>query len=252
MNELKPRVGWEKLAARGLFIGIGLALTLALAMCPPTIGQQKPRVKIPETPHLAFVQEIVRELAAVEEIRNKGEQELKDDPSSTFANMIHSGTLFKLELGSQVGMLEHMRLDDPYDTIIPNLIGFYKGKIQVWQEMSDIGGQFIGGPKPGVDYQKLVAKVPELRARLDYIDESIFESGPLIFSTLIDLKKTNSKGKTDHLLITKDERKDLIDTINTDFGTKVDDKNQNYMVSTAAIIKSYLLKDFKSADEPWD
>jgi hypothetical protein len=252
MNGLKPRLGWEKLAASGLFIGLGLAVTLALAMCPPTIGQQKSTVIIPETSHLAFVQEVVRELAAVEEIRSRGEQELKDDPNSTFANMIHSGTLFKLELGSQVRTLERMRLDHPYDTIIPNLIGFYRAKIQVWQEMSEIGGQFIGGPKPGVDYQKLEAKVPELRARLDYIDQSIFESGPLVFSTLINLKRTNSKGQADHLLVTNDERKDLIDTINTDFGTKVDDKNQNYIVSTAAIIKSYLLKDFKSSDEPWD
>lgn len=252
MNELRPRLGWEKVAAHGLLIGIGLALIFAFAMCPPTIGQQKPPLKIPETSHLAFVQEIVRELAPVEEIRSKGEKELNDDPDSTFANMIHSGTLFKLELGSQIKMLERMRLDEPHDALIPNLMGLYKAKIQVWQDMGAIGGQFVGGPRPGVDYQKLEAKIPELRARLDYIDQSIFESGPIVFSTLIDLNKTNSKGQADHLLITKDERKKLIDTINADFGTEVDEKNQNYIVSTAAIIKSYLLKDFKSSDDPWD
>lgn len=225
---------------------------IALAVCPLTSAQQKPPVKIPETSHLVFVQEIVRELAAIEEIRSKGEQELKDSPKDAPSNMIHSGTLFKLELGSEIRALERMRLDEPFNTIIPNLIGFYKAKMQVWQEMADIGAAFMGGPKPGVDYEKLPAKLPELRARLEYIDQSVFQSSPLVFSTLINLSKTNSKGRADHLIITKDERKDLIDTIDTDFGAGIDDKNQNYTVGAAAMIKTYLLKDYKSADEPWD
>jgi hypothetical protein len=227
-------------------------VVIAVLAIGPAFARQKTPTKIPETPHLAFVQEIVRELAAIEDIRSKGQQELKDDPNSAPSNMIHSGTLFKLELGSEIRTLEGMRLDDPFNTIIPNLIGFYKQKIQAWQEMADIGAAFMGGPKPGVDYDKLPAKMPELRARLEFIDQTILQSSPLIFSTLINLKKTNSKGSSDHLIITKDERKDLIDTINTEFGTGIDDKGQNYTVAAAAMIKTYLLKDYKSADEPWD
>jgi hypothetical protein len=225
---------------------------IALAMCPVTFAQQKPPGKIPETPHLQFVQEFVRELAAVEEIRSKGQWELKDSPTSAFSNMIHSGTLFKLELGSQVRTLERMRLDAPYNTIIPNLTGFYKAKIEVWQEMIDLGTAYVGGPKPGMDYDKPLAKMPELRARIEYIDQSIFQSAPLIFGTLINRKKTNSKGGADHLIISKYARANLIDSINNDFGTELDDPNPNYTVAAAATIKAYLLKEYKSSDEPWD
>jgi hypothetical protein len=40
----------------------------------------------PKTPHLEFVTEYVRELAAIEGIRESGETELKADPQSVFMN----------------------------------------------------------------------------------------------------------------------------------------------------------------------
>jgi hypothetical protein len=55
-----------------------------------------------------------------------------------------------------------------------------------------------------------------------------------------------------HLIITKAERKKVLDDLNIDFGAKLDQKNQNYTVTAASILKSYLLKDFKSSDDPWD
>jgi hypothetical protein len=59
-----------------------------------------------ETPHLTFVTEYVRELSAVEDLREFGEKELKQDPDATFAAMIHTSTLFQLELGSQILMFK--------------------------------------------------------------------------------------------------------------------------------------------------
>ena len=117
--------------------------------------------------------------------------------------------------------------------------------------MAEIGSAFIGGPKPGVDYSKLGAEMPELRGQLDFIDHALFEASPGVFATLIDLK-ADSKGHASHLLITKDERAKLLDNLNTDFGTKMDAKVQNWTVSAASVLKGYLLKDFKSSDEPWE
>src|ERR1700730_10674862 len=72
----------------------------------------------PETPHLEFVTEYIRELAAVERIRAAGEEEnnqnTKDD-KLPFAGAVHTSTLFELELGSHVGMLKGMRLNTPFD-----------------------------------------------------------------------------------------------------------------------------------------
>lgn len=224
-----------------------ICLAVALAVgAPSTFG-----VEQPETPHLAFVTEYIRELSAIESIRESGEQELKEDPNSTFSNMIHSSTLFQLELGSQIKMLRGMHLKAPHDQLIPNITAFYERKILLWKRMADIGKAFVGGPKPGVDYSKLAAEMPEIRGQLDFIDHALFEASPGVFATLIDLK-ADSKGHASHLIITKDERAKLLDDLNTDFGTKMDAKVQNWTVSAASVLKGYLLKDFKSSDEPWE
>jgi hypothetical protein len=79
---------------------LGVALAVG---APSTFGVEKP-----ETSHIVFVTEYIRELSAIENIRDSGEKELKEDPNSTFSNMIHSSTLFQLELGSQIKMLRSM------------------------------------------------------------------------------------------------------------------------------------------------
>jgi hypothetical protein len=230
-----------------LAIAPRICLAVALAMVvPSTFGVEKP-----ETSHLAFVTEYIRELAAIENIRESGEQELKEDPNSTFSNMIHSSTLFQLELGSQIRMLRVMHLKAPHDYLIPNITAFYERKILLWKRMAEIGSAFIGGPKPGVDYSKLGAEMPEIRGQMDFIDHALFEVSPGVFGTLIDLK-ADSKGHASHLIITKEERAKLLDSINTDFGTKLDAKVQNWTVSAAGVLEGYLLKDFKCSDEPWE
>jgi hypothetical protein len=228
---------------------VAAAIVFALmltAVAPSTVGVEKP-----ETSHLVFVTEYVRELAALENIRESGEKELKEDPNSAFSNMIHSSTLIQLELGSQIEMLREMRLKAPHDQLIPIITGFYERKIGLWKRMAEIGSAFIGGPRPGVDYSKLGAEMPEIRGKMDFIDHALFEAAPSVFATLIDLKE-DSKGHASHLIITKEERAKLVDAINTDFGTKLDTKIQNWSVSAASVLKAYLLKDFKCSDEPWE
>ena len=208
----------------------------------------------PETPHLEFVTEYIRELAAVERIRAEGEEENnqdKKDDKLPFAGAIHTSTLFELELGSQVKMLKDMRLKEPFDFLIPNISAFYERKIVLWQRMREISSAFIGGPKDGVDYSKLASEMPQIRAELDFIDQSLFDATPGVFATLIDMK-ADSKGHTSHLIITKEEKAGLISKLNDSFGAKLDQKDQNYTVSAASVLKAYLNKDFKCSDEPWE
>lgn len=235
-----------------------LALTTAVVH-----AQQKAPVKATpksalkrETPHLAFVTEYIRELSAYEEIRVKGEHENEEaqkfsDTMAIFMGMIHNSTLFQLELRTDIAQLKGMSLNDPFDSLIPTITKFYEEKIGLWQQMSNIGAAFIGGPKPGVDYSQLAAEMPKIRANLDYIDQALFEAVPSIFTTLIDMK-ADSQGHASHLIITKAERQDMIETLDTDFGPKLDEKGQNYGVSAASVLKAGLLKDFKSSDEPWE
>jgi hypothetical protein len=237
-----------------------LVLTLIFSVSPARAQQKvtraaaKPAIK--ETPHLAFVTEYIRELSAYEELRVKGEQEHAEaqksgDSAGMFTSAIHTDTLFQLELGSEIAQLKSMRLNDPFDFLIPSITDFYGQKVKLWQRMSDISAAFIGGPKPGVDYDQFAVEMPKIRANLDYIDQALFEAIPAIFATLIDTK-ADSQGHTSHLIITKAERESLIDKLDTAFGSKLDQKNPNYGVGAASVLKAYLLKDFNSADEPWE
>ncbi|MFZ0863806.1 MAG: hypothetical protein WCA27_26625 [Candidatus Sulfotelmatobacter sp.] len=232
-------------------IGVTSRIVLAVAFATSSaaiFGAEKS-----ETSHLEFVTEYIRELAAIENLRASGEQELKRITKSeeSYPIAIHTSTLMSLELGSQIRMLKRMHLNPPFDDLIPNITGFYEAKMALHQRLIEISKAFVAGPEEGVDYGKLAAEVPEIRARNDYIDQSLFESTPLIFATLIDPKE-DSKHHTNHLIITKAERAKLIDDITTDFGAKLERKDQNFTIGAAKALKDYLLKkDYKSSDDPW-
>jgi len=135
---------------------------------------------------LAFVTEYVRELAAIENIRASGERELQQDPkASPFPNIIHTSTLFQLELRSQITMLQAMKLNSPADQLVPGITKTYERKIALWQRMTEIATEFMAGPRDGVDYGKLAAELPQIRAELDYIDQALFEISPAVFATLL-------------------------------------------------------------------
>jgi hypothetical protein len=222
------------------------ALTFATVV-DPTFAADKP-----ETSHLAFVTEYIRELAATEDIRAAAEQEQKQaTQDEMLPNAIHTSTRIQLELRSQIGMLKGMRLNPPFDAFIPDVMEFYKQKIVLHQRLIEISSAFIEGPKPGVDYGKLSVDVPKIRATLESIDESLLHLTPAIFATLIDVKP-DSKNHASHLIITKAEREKLIGSLTDRFGSKLDQKDQNFTVSAASVLKAYLLKDYKCSDDPWE
>ena len=117
--------------------------------------------------------------------------------------------------------------------------------------MDEIGSEFIGGPKEGVDYTKLAAEMPKIRGKLEFIDQALFEATAAVFATLIDMKE-DSKGHASHLIVTKEQKEALIAKLKDSFGAKLDQKNQNYTVGAANVLRDYLNKDFKCSDEPWE
>jgi hypothetical protein len=235
-------------------VAFALQYSLCIAQTNAKPSRTTARPVKPETPHLEFVTEYIRELAAVERIRTAGEEENnqdKKDDKLSFASAVHTSTLFELELGSQVKMLKGMRLNAPFDFLIPRVTVFYERKIVLWRRIREISSAFIGGPKDGVDYSKLGAEMPQIRGELDFIDQSLFEATPGVFATLIDMK-ADSKGHANHLIITKEDRARLISKLDDSFGAKLDQKDQNLTVSAATVLKGYLNKDFKCSDEPWE
>jgi len=90
-----------------------------------------------------------------------------------------------------------------------------------------------------VDYGKLAAQVPEVNAKLEDVDKSLFQLTALIFMPFIDMK-ADSQNRANHLLLTKEERDRLVGSIDNGFGTKLE-KDRRYVVSEAKLIKMKLL-----------
>jgi len=211
-------------------------------------------IKIHETPHYDVVVEYIRSLGAIHNIQKTADIEFQEDNQSDnpaiakIMSGIRSSTRIKLELNTSIAALQRINLKKPFETLLPTTIELYKQKINLHNEMVKISKTFIDGPKPGVDYSKMTARMPEITASVEYIDETIFQMIPLVFALLID-EKPDSEGHMSHLNIAKAQRQKLIDNINGWFGESLDKEKKNWTVSSAALLKSYLLKDYKCTDE---
>jgi hypothetical protein len=207
---------------------------LALCLCADAVRAQ-------ETPHLQFVTEYIRELGKMERLRSQANDELNDG-SNKMAGCVRSTTRFQLELQSQIFMLRNIRLNPPFDELAPSLATFNEQKLGLYKKMGYGCTALMGGPKPGVDYDVIAADAPKITAQLEYIDNAMLESSPMIFATLID-PVPDANNKMSRLIITSAERKKLIADIDSFFGAELNQKDQGYVVSAASVLKAYLGKE---------
>jgi hypothetical protein len=211
------------------------------------------RAESAETSHLEFVKLYIEQLGAIERIRDDAAKELlADDATQRIADCVRTMTKYQLELSTQIALMQQVHMNKPFDGLAENLTEFEKQKGDLYKQMGDGCTTMMEGPKPNVDYGKLAASMPKINAQIDFIDQGIFKATPAVFATLIQMK-SNSHGGADHLIITKAERSELIGRIRTSFGDKLNQHDQNYIVSAASVLEFYLTKKgYKASDEPWD
>jgi hypothetical protein len=201
-----------------------------------------------------FVTEYIRQLGAIESLREKAEIENKKELGNTsaiFSSCIRNSERFQLELAEHATLLQSFKLRADVQAVTSGLAQFYNYKIKIWQEISSNCSALLSGPEAGVDYSILAANAPKLTARLEYTDKSIFQTVPLVFASLID-PRPDSQNHLSHLTITKAQRDELVLSINRYFGRKLNLKDQNYTVSAASVLKGYLAeKGYKCSDEGW-
>jgi hypothetical protein len=147
-------------------------------------------------------------------------------------------------------MLKRMHLNDPFDQLTDNVVALYQKKIELHNSIIRLSTTFLSGPKPDVDYDALTADAPKITAGLEYLDRTLMQATPIIFATLIDMKP-DRQGHASRLIVTRAERAKLVRDLQISFGNKLDQKDQNFIVSSASILRDYLAKKgYKCADEP--
>jgi hypothetical protein len=228
-------VGTHSLATTTLIAALFFALTI------PSRAQ--------ETSHLQFVTEYIRELGKVERLRSLANDEMNDG-SNKMTACVRSAKRFELELQSQVFMLQDMRLGHPFETLPTDIASLYERKIGLFKRMSDGCAAMMSGPKAGVDYDAIAAEAPKLTAEMEYLETTLFDASPLVFATLID-SVPDANNHMSKLIITKAQRNKLISDINSEFGTKLDQKEQGHIVGAAWVLRAYLGKEkgYTASDE---
>jgi hypothetical protein len=197
-----------------------------------------------------FVSEYVRELIAIEKIRDQAAKELTEKGHNQLADCVETTTRFQLELNTSISMLKSMSLKPPLNELTPNIAEFYTKKVALYKQLGDGCSMMIAGPKPNVDYGEIAGQAPKINALLDFIDQSLFKITPLVFASLID-QKPDSENHLSHLVITKQEGQKLVRELDLGFGAKMDQDNQNWTVSSATVLKGYFNKGYKFSDDPW-
>ncbi len=197
----------------------------------------------------SFVLDYVRQLGRIEDIQYVAEQELSRANSEQMAECVNNSTSFQLEIDDDIRMLRSFHLQTLVVGFNDRLADLYGVEEHLYKRLADICQLFITAPQHNVDYAMLAAEAPKIRAQLNYVQQKIFDATPLVFASLIDTRP-DSNGHLSRLLISKAERDHLILMIKLGFGEKLDSKIQNYTVSSASVLLSYLEKDYKCSDDP--
>lgn len=223
----------------------------ALIMMAPS-----PTPKAQDTPPFAVASEYIRELGEMWAAQQKVDlEQVEDRASSDPANrgemtLIRHAARVNMILRTNISMLKTMRLTrKPFDTTLGMFIALYGHKAILMEEMSKNVGAFLGGPKVGVDYGKILVRAPQITAEMEDVDKSLFQGTLLMFGALIDMK-ADSLNRANHLLITKAERDELVKQIAGAFGQNLE-TDKRYVVASAWLMKTKLL-EFKCSDEPWE
>jgi hypothetical protein len=213
----------------------------------------KSKAKPEDTPPYNVASEYVRSFSAIHSIQQSALNEIKDggeNPVGSSMNAIRTFTRYKLEYGLSIRLLEGMRITrEGFNGLIPETVSLYKEKIKLYDEAMKISKAFMTStPKPGVDYEKMAARMPEITANLEYLDQTLPALTTMVCFLLID-EKPDSEGHMNNLNISSKERQSLIDRIDAGFDESINGKIMTYTVGSAVFLKGFLQGDRKSTDE---
>lgn len=202
-----------------------------------------------DAPGTQFVQQYVWDIGTFEDIRLQAAAEKNITKNETLASCIRMGTRFQLELDVAAARMKTFNLPgEMKDT--PGLIAsVYQQRADLYRELGESCAAILSGPKRGADYGAIAANAPKINAKLDYNAKTLFQGSAIIAMALID-QKPDAHGKLSHLVITRREKAELVKTVNSSFGKKLNEKNPTYLVGSVKLIKKFLMTTtHKCADE---
>jgi len=196
-----------------------------------------------------FVSAFIRALSGSEDIRLEAVAELTNEsPQDKLSSCIHTTQLQMHEMADAANLAATYKFGGDSKDTPSLLLKYFATKGEMFNSLGNMCETMMEGPKPGIDYGKIAAAMPKLRADMEYIDKNLLPMAVMVFNVLIR-ETPDKQGHMSRLIITREQRDQLVRDINRGF-KGLNAKNANYVVSSAAILKDYLArKGYKCADE---
>jgi len=141
--------------------------------------------------------------------------------------------------------MRSIKLPDQYRQSPETVARIWEQEGTVYQKLTEMCAVFMPGSTPAVDFSTIEAEAPRLAAKIDDLDRMLFESSPLVCDALL----SDPKGHSDHLILTRKERDEMVATLNSSFPA-IDEKAPDYLTSSAKVLKIFLAKSgYRTADK---
>ncbi len=199
-------------------------------------------------PH-AFVAAFIHNIGEAEDLRAQAERDMAAAGDDKGAAILSSSSRFATALRAQADVMNSFHLPPPMGGAPQKFATLLHQKAGLFETYVAVAEALTGTPKPGVVYEKLGGRSPDLRMMIDTADETLMRATPLVFATLVSTTP-DSEGYVSRLTITKAQRASLIHDLEAAFGEKLEAKNQNYIVSAASMLRGHLHQPYKCSDEP--
>ncbi|MGQ0531058.1 MAG: hypothetical protein ACT4OF_00015 [Caulobacteraceae bacterium] len=193
-----------------------------------------------------FVQGYIRAIGRIESIRRAADEQGATAP----ADCVRTMTRFRLEMIAEAEAMSSIELVGLASGANNQVAEVLRRKAQIYSHFVEVCAALMRGPERGVDYGALGARLPQYTAQLEFLDDSLLQFTPVVFSALLDTERPNAQDHVDRLVISGAERRVLIDQIDRWFVPGRAARG-NYMEASAAVLRSHLTNTrFKSADDP--
>jgi hypothetical protein len=162
------------------------------------------------SPTVRFVNEYIRELEDAYAIQTNAKKELSESSGiDKLMSEIRISTRTTIDLNTNISALKEIKLDAQCDDFRAGLIQIYGQKIGLHRQIIDDATEMLSGPKPGVDYGKIMAHAPQMTAMNESLDKTIFDITRGIFLCVVD-RTSEKNGILTRLVMTNNERKQMI------------------------------------------
>ena|ERR1700742_1974076 len=214
-------------------------LTLLLAAGSPSPADDKGTL---------FAKEYIRGLSQVAQLRADAARTGSTDEAGRLADCVKNGTRLQSELEENSRTMRLIKLPGEQSESPETVARIWDQEGTVYQKLTEMCAMFTPGSKPQVDYGVVEAEAPKLDAKIHELDRMLFESSPLVCDALLS-DASDAQGHSDHLILTRKERDELVATLNSSFPA-IDEQNPDYLTSGAKVLKIFLARSgHRAADE---